>query len=79
MAAVPRFSIPSAPVSPAFAAPSRRPSAAILRFRRPGVLTPVVPDPSENRLLAPATAAVSDVAASWVVVMAIAVLGFALS
>jgi hypothetical protein len=79
MAAVPRFSIPFTPVSSEFVDPSRRPTATILRLRRPRILTPVASDPSEGRLVAPAAAGINDVAASWIVVMAIAFLGFVLS
>ena len=79
MAAVPRFSSPSAPISLEFVDPSRQLAAAIQRFRRPRILTPVASRPSENRLLAPAAAAVNDVAAGWIVVLTIAVLGLALS
>jgi hypothetical protein len=78
MAAVPRFTDPSAAPWPVSPGPSR-PAATILRFPRPTArvrsLTPVACDPSEGSFV-PATIPLREFAAGWVVVLGLALLSF---
>jgi hypothetical protein len=67
MAAVPRFTIPSIPVSSDIVDSPRRPAAAILRFHSP-----------RTRALIPVAPVPSDIAAGWAVTLALAVLVFVL-
>jgi len=76
MAAVPRFtdmSVAPWPVSPG---PSR-PAATILRFPRPQarVLTAVGCDPTEGSFV-PTPVLSRDLAAGWLIVLGLALLGF---
>jgi len=75
--AAPQFINPSAPAWPICAGPSR-PAATILRFPRPRCLTAVVPDPSEGRMLQASTVVAREIAASWALVLGLAILGFVL-
>jgi len=77
MAAVPQLNSPFAPAWPLSPGPSR-PDATILRFPRPRRLTPVEADPRDGLDPIVKVKIPSDVAASWLVVLGLAILGFVL-
>jgi len=81
MAAVPQlnslFANPSAPAWPLSPGPSR-PAATILRFPRKRRLTPVEADPRDGLGRVVKVKIPSDIAAGWLVVMALAIFGFVL-
>lgn len=77
MAAAPQFTSPSAPAWPVCLGPSR-PAATIRRLSCLRALTPVAPDPREGRASAAWSARSRELAASWALVLGLAILGFVL-
>ena len=77
MAAAPRLTNPSAPAWPVGLGPGR-PAAAIRRLSCLRALTPVAPDPCEGRAFAAWSARSREIAASWALVLGLAILGFVL-
>jgi hypothetical protein len=74
MAAVPLFTSPSAPAWPVSPGPSR-PTATVLRFPRPRRLTPVAPDRCEGRSFVRPGMETPEIAAAWLVFLALALVG----
>jgi hypothetical protein len=70
MAAAPHFTVPFNHIEPL-----PRPSAAILRFPRARRLTPVTPDPTEDRAPAAPFPPAREIAAGWLAVLALAAFG----
>jgi len=82
MAAVPRIALPTVsglPVALGRNAGRALAAAKAFRFPRTRHLTPVGADPAEGRLLSAVIDPFHDIVASWLVVLALAAFGFALS